>query len=106
MGSSLDTKTCMALTLLSPYVVIFSVWVVVGLRYCLLGCLVDRPSVQQLFLPPWHHAFGRQLLGLFCNAPEFFGIRLLIGQHTGLEGGKKKRFVNYVKLKEERKRVT
>lgn len=93
MGSSLDTNTYMALTFLSPHVVIFSVWVVVGLRYCLLGRPVDRPSVQQLFLPPWHHAFGCQLLGLLGNATEFLGIRLLIGQHTGGKGRKEDKLV-------------
>lgn len=81
-----DRQPAHKLTLLSPYVVIFSVWVVVGLRHCLLGCPGDRPSVQQLFVPPWHHAFGRQLLGLLGDATEFLGIRLLIGQHT-VRGG-------------------
>lgn len=56
MGSSLDTflqtQTNSKLTLLPPYVIIFSAWVVVGLCYCLLDRPLDRPSVQQPFLPP------------------------------------------------------
>lgn len=78
----IHTRTHTALTVLSPYVIIFSLWVVVGLCHCLLGCSVNWPSVQQLLLLPWHHAFGCQLLGLLGKATEFLGIRLLIGQHT------------------------
>ena len=76
------------LTLLSPYVIIISVWVVVGLHHRLLDCPVDRSSVQQSFLTPWHHAFGCQLLGLLGDATKFLGIWLLVGQHTGIQAEK------------------
>lgn len=107
MGSSLDGRTDgdarahthTQLTLLSPYVIIFSVWVVVGLCHCVLG-RPDHPlSVQQLFLPPWHHTFFCQLLGLLGNATEFLGIWLLVGQHT--RGKQKRCLLDYVGQKEE-----
>lgn len=80
----ISTNTPTLLTLFSPNVVIFSVWVVVGLGHGLCDRPVHRPSVQQQQpLPPWHHAPGCQLLGLLGDAAEFLGIGLLVSQHTG-----------------------
>lgn len=80
--SSLDMHTYTALTLLSPYVIKVSAWVVIGFRLQLLSRSIDRPSVQQLFLSSWHDAFGCQLFSPLGFATKFFGIRLLIGKHT------------------------
>lgn len=101
-----DRQTKTQLTLLPPYVIIFSVWVVVGLCHCFLGRPVDRPSVQQLFLSPWHYAFSCQLLGLLGNATEFLGIWLLVGQHTGEKAEKRRLSADCVQQEEVRKQAT
>lgn len=77
------------LTLLSPNVIKISLWVVVGLSFCLFAHPVDNGSVQQTLLAPWDHAFGCQLLRSLGSATKFLGIWLLVGQHTsgGVGGG-------------------
>lgn len=74
--------TYTALTLLSPYVIKVSVWVVIGFRLRLFSRSINRPSVQQLFLSSCHDAFGCQLFSPLGFATKFLGIRLLIGKHT------------------------
>lgn len=84
------------LTLLSPNVIKISLWVVVGLSFCLFARPVDNGSVKQTLLAPWDHAFGCQLLRSLGSATKFLGIWLLVGQHTSWGGGRGSRRDDYL----------